>query len=183
MVACPKCGGTASYSEGQLYCPSCDDRSKPKEPTPPRRLQMNQAPPQSGQKPTNQGGSWYLRADDGQTYGPLPWSQLEQWAKERRVTPASFISSAEDGMWKPATEVFPNLSQVNPVDATVQERKPRGYCRNCGAGVQPQQVACLTCGVAPMNGSQNRRDANMLMFSVSALCFHCRAIECAGLAG
>ena len=48
---------------------------------------------------------WYVKADDGNVYGPADLPTLKKWAKEGRVEPTSFISS-DCAQWQPAPLMF-----------------------------------------------------------------------------
>jgi phage FluMu protein Com len=54
---------------------------------------------------------WYLKAEDGNDYGPVPKTELDQWFTEGRVTPQCQILQDGWQQWKWATDVYPQLAQ------------------------------------------------------------------------
>jgi hypothetical protein len=50
-----------------------------------------------------------MRTPEGQTYGPISWQQVEQWASEGRIASDCQLSSQADGPWEPARHYFPEL--------------------------------------------------------------------------
>ncbi len=107
-------------------------------------------PPSSPFKPDSM-EKWFLRTPDGQTFGPVPRSQLGQWRCENRITPQCQLRLEGQANWKPACEVFPTFG---PSPTTGGVHPGSGFCRNCGGSVRVNQVACLQCGVAPLNGNK-----------------------------
>jgi hypothetical protein len=63
------------------------------------------------------GGSarlWLLMTPDGQTYGPVERAELDQWAREGRVSTACKVRREIDFDWRPAADIFPHLDPKTP---------------------------------------------------------------------
>ena len=89
-------------------------------------------PPSSPFKPDSM-EKWFLRTPDGQTFGPVPRSQLGQWRCENRITPQCQLRLEGQANWKPACEVFPNIRSIFRQPAA--SHPGSGFCRNCGGSV------------------------------------------------
>jgi len=63
--------------------------------------------------PPADGTHWFLRTPEGPIYGPTSEGIFQRWVMEGRVTPDCFVSPG-DHRWRPATEVFPELSAPRP---------------------------------------------------------------------
>ena len=51
-----------------------------------------------------------MRTPEGQTYGPVSWPQLQQWAGEGRLAADCFVAQEIAGPWRGAAEMFPALT-------------------------------------------------------------------------
>lgn len=60
------------------------------------------------------GGKWELRGADGQIYGPVEKTELDEWASEGRVSANCYLRQ-EGGEWFPAEQLFPLISGAKPV--------------------------------------------------------------------
>ena len=61
---------------------------------------------------------WRLRTPEGQIYGPVGKSELDEWAAGGRID-ADCELSDDDKMWRAATDIFPSLAPiVNQAPAT-----------------------------------------------------------------
>lgn len=62
--------------------------------------------------------SYHMIGGDGQTYGPIARSTLQEWIFEGRVCPATKVRSAQDSKWRSAGEfsefIWPDSSKTAP---------------------------------------------------------------------
>jgi hypothetical protein len=56
------------------------------------------------------GGTWHLKTEDGQTFGPVPKKELDQWLAEGRVTGECQLLKDGADQWQWASDVYPQLS-------------------------------------------------------------------------
>lgn len=52
---------------------------------------------------------WYLKTDDGRSYGPVTKAVLDSWVAEGRVTEQSQLRRENDSQWQSAPQVYPEL--------------------------------------------------------------------------
>ncbi|MFO0819235.1 MAG: GYF domain-containing protein [Pirellulales bacterium] len=57
-------------------------------------------------------GRWLLRADNGQTYGPIPRAELDAWVQQGRVSATSYVIREGDAQWLLASDVYPQLKPM-----------------------------------------------------------------------
>jgi hypothetical protein len=57
-------------------------------------------------------GRWLLRADNGQTYGPIPRAELDAWVQQGRVSATSYVIREGDAQWQLASDVYPQLKPM-----------------------------------------------------------------------
>src|SRR5215204_3078652 len=110
-IRCPQCSRTLrvpdEHAGKQVRCPACQQISV----APSGGAASGNGVPAAEVKPTaaSESGKWHLRTPDGPTYGPLGWDQVRQWASEGRITGGCQLADDADGLWRPASEFFPNL--------------------------------------------------------------------------
>ena len=87
-----------------------------------------------------------LKTPDGEVYGPVPRSEMNDWVREGRVSAECSIRVGKSGAWQPAAELYPHLagpsaatSRPSPFAAPVYSRPvnphPQPYQRNSNGGV------------------------------------------------
>lgn len=54
---------------------------------------------------------WQMKGADGQTYGPVPRSELDQWCREGRLVASTQVLRAGGSQWQWATDLYPHLTQ------------------------------------------------------------------------
>ena len=68
--------------------------------------------------PANEAGgdAWYMKAEDGNDYGPVPKDEMDGWVAEGRVTADCQLLQEGEDQWQWATDVYPQLlpSQAAP---------------------------------------------------------------------
>lgn len=57
---------------------------------------------------------WYVRPPNGGQYGPAEGDVMRQWVEEGRVTADSLVWQEGWDEWRPAAEIFPQLSPSQP---------------------------------------------------------------------
>lgn len=60
---------------------------------------------------------WYLKTEDGNTYGPVPKAELDSWAAEGRMTAESQLLREGETTWQPARQLYPMLRSSAPKPA------------------------------------------------------------------
>ena len=110
-IRCPSCGYTLRFADeqaGQLVrCFNCETESTlPTHSTDERK--DNRVDEKS--IPLAIADAWYLRNAAGEQYGPVPKSQIVEWANERRIDGTFEIRQAE-GKWQPASQLLDALSR------------------------------------------------------------------------
>ena len=105
---CPKCGvkvlipleGTRPVSES----------SPPTAESPPPHEKVSIAPPpapgEGGAAPAGQPTRWYVRAADGQQYGPATTSVFQEWIASGRVGADCLVWREDWDAWRSAVEVL-----------------------------------------------------------------------------
>jgi hypothetical protein len=57
---------------------------------------------------------WYLKADDGRSYGPVSKAVLDSWVAEGRVTEQSQLRQENNSQWQDASRIYPQLRMAGP---------------------------------------------------------------------
>ena len=110
-IRCPGCGYTLRFVDEQagqvVRCFNCETESRlPTQSTDERkdnRIDETSIPLASAD-------AWDLRNPAGEQYGPVPKSQIVEWANERRIDGTFEIRQAE-GKWQPASQLLDALSR------------------------------------------------------------------------
>ena len=110
-IRCPGCGYTLRFLDepaGQFVrCFNCETESTlPTHSTNERKDNRIDAK----SIPIAIADAWYLRNAAGEQYGPVPKSQIVEWANERRIDDTFEIRQAE-GKWQPASQLLDALSR------------------------------------------------------------------------
>ena len=110
-IRCPGCGYTLRFVDeqaGQLVrCFNCETESTlPTHSTDERKDNRIDAK----SIPIAIADAWFLRNAAGEQYGPVPKSQIVEWANERRIDGTFEIRQAE-GKWQPASQLLDALSR------------------------------------------------------------------------
>lgn len=137
-IRCPKCGRKLNvpdkYAGKRAKCPKCQGiieipasggqaaapRSAPKTPGREKKSAETKAVAKApGAKPE---GGWYLKADDGEQYGPVEKKELDAWVAEGRIDASCQLLREGGQQWKWAEDVYPQLAQP----AAASEPAPAG---------------------------------------------------------
>lgn len=135
VTQCPDCGKKLKAAEAQVgkkaKCPQCQkpfeirpiEGAEPKvagsAPQPQKKSTSTPAPAPAPKRPAAAGPAaaavqpredWYLQTADGEEYGPVSRSELDDWFAEGRIdTECQLLREGWD-QWKWAEEVFPELT-------------------------------------------------------------------------
>jgi phage FluMu protein Com len=102
--------------------------------------------------------AWQLKTEDGQQYGPVTKTELDQWFAEGRLTPQSQVLKSGAPQWQWATDVYPQLqASRNFAVVTPVEQNPFAFVGTGGAGTavatRPQFAATGAYGRAAAAGN------------------------------
>lgn len=120
---------------------------------------------------------WYY-ARQGQRSGPVSAEQFKELASSGQILPSDSVWKKGMEKWVPAGSLkglFPNsaLSDVPPPPPSVASATGGKFCRNCGAAVAEQAMACMTCGLAPTNGAKFCRSCGAETNPAAVVCVKC----------
>lgn len=66
--------------------------------------------------------AWFLQTEDGETYGPVPRAELDQWTAEGRVTADCQVLLDGSDQWQWATDLYPHLEETEEQPQTTSSR-------------------------------------------------------------
>lgn len=112
-IRCIGCGKTLrvgdEHAGRQVRCPAC------------QQISMAPSSLASGVLPLSLGGvanadqaAWHMRTPEGQSYGPVSWTQLKDWASEGRLAADCHVAEDASGPWRGAAELFQALTPLQP---------------------------------------------------------------------
>lgn len=58
--------------------------------------------------------TWYFQAEDGEVYGPVERSELEEWRREGRISPECRLRSSASEDWIVPSDLFPEIVPAAP---------------------------------------------------------------------
>lgn len=78
---------------------------------------------------------WRMKTPEGQTYGPVPKSELDNWVGQGRIARDCQIRREEDNQWQWASDVYPSLAATavavaNPFAQSSDESRAVGGVSN-----------------------------------------------------
>jgi len=169
VTQCPDCGKKLKASEAQVgkkaKCPACQ---KPFEIKPidgggggEQKVTAPNAVPQKAsaatsapapKRPSSAGSAvkpredWYLQTADGEEYGPVSRSELDEWLAEGRIDNECQLLREGWEQWKWAEEIFPQLANGSGGGGAADD--------NPFAGLGAEQPAADPfTGIAPSGGA------------------------------
>ena len=99
-LVCTKCSGilrVAPDSGGKrVRCPQCDE--------------VIYVPMESGAE-----DQWRMRGEDGDEYGPVSRSQLDEWVADGRISGKCHLLPSGGNQWRGAAEIYPQLAEPKPL--------------------------------------------------------------------
>lgn len=86
------------------------------------------APAPKPAPPPPQEDTWYFQAQDGEVYGPVERSELEEWRREGRISPECRLRSSASEDWIAPGDIFPEIVPTEPepeAEEPVAEEQPQ----------------------------------------------------------
>lgn len=135
QVSCSACAGKYRVPDNvagkKIRCPKCkeviqvpaaaDDAAKPTIPASQPAAQSKSAAPKTpaaAPKPAKPAvENWYLKTEDGESYGPVPRAELDSWYAEGRVTTECQLLREGSDQWQWASELYPELDAASAASA------------------------------------------------------------------
>lgn len=114
-IRCPKCKRPIEVpaAKAPVFSMAMDETSVlPPAPLPPAPLPPAPLPPAPKTPvplppaPRPPADEWHLKTADGEEYGPVPRSELDDWFREGRITAECQILGGLGQQWQPAADVF-----------------------------------------------------------------------------
>lgn len=115
--------------------------------------------------PNAAAGRWLLRADNGQTYGPIPRSELDAWVQQGRVSATSYVIREGDAQWQLASVLYP---QLNPL-RTPASGNPWAETTTPGGFAYPPPSGAYGYGQTGALGGYKRPHRGVLVLVLGAL--------------
>ncbi|MGM0486428.1 MAG: NINE protein [Planctomycetota bacterium] len=101
-MTCPHCSQQLRVSGAatgkQVRCPQCHGIARV---------------PTGGNAPPPEATLWHVRTENGKTYGPVSYAELQQWRYEGRIHSHCQIAPENEAHWVWAPEMFPELAPGN----------------------------------------------------------------------
>ena len=69
------------------------------------------------------GNRWSMKTPDGAVYGPVDYSEMEEWSRQGRVSAACLVQMEGQSHWQSALVLFPHLAAVRT--ASPGQRNPQ----------------------------------------------------------
>jgi hypothetical protein len=141
--SCGSCGKRLRVKDAaagkRVKCPGCQTVLHVPAATPvsesPAAAPAGTAAPTAAPTPAPAGAeSWYVKTDDGQTYGPVPRQELDSWVAEGRLTADSQILREGASQWQWATDEYPQLGQDQPAGSAAGSDNPFDFAALDGGG-------------------------------------------------
>ena len=67
---------------------------------------------------SNKEAEYHLKTEDGQTFGPVPKSEMDEWVTEGRVISECQLLKDGEDQWQWASDVYPQLAQDETVPSS-----------------------------------------------------------------
>ncbi len=105
---------------------------------------------------TPSSNNWHVKAEDGQSYGPVSKEELDSWATEGRLTADSQILREGGDQWQWASDEYPQLAgarQPAPPDSGVDSENPFAFVAADTSPVARTRRSRSGSGGSPTPGS------------------------------
>lgn len=141
-IRCTNCGKTLrvgdQHAGKQVRCPAC------------QQISVAPTADSSATKPGGSAGStWHMRTPEGQTYGPVTWSQIQAWAGEGRLAADCFVAESAAGPWRGAAELFPSLTPLKAAPVAVPPPTTHSWLPPDAVGDETAPFAAAYAPFAP----------------------------------
>jgi hypothetical protein len=114
------------------------------------------------------GGTWHLKTEDGQTFGPVPKKELDQWLTEGRVTGECQLLREGADQWQWASDVYPQLSGEAAASGPAGGGFPQIDTGNKGASDNPFAFAAQESSASTRVGGGRRTASTSVATRTSA---------------
>ena len=101
----------------EITCTGCNKRLRVPDRTAGKRVKCPKCQSIIAVPDSNLPDQWNLKGEDGEVYGPVPRSELDQWYAEGRITADCQVLQQEADQWQWATDLYPDLVPEEPVQS------------------------------------------------------------------
>lgn len=112
---CPHCSNLLRIPEHaagkRVRCPSCQTIFSPAERGQPAASPATQMPAKPAAAPPR----WTLQTEDGQQFGPVSKTELDQWVEQGRVSAGCQLLPEGAAQWQWASDVYPQLAAAGGI--------------------------------------------------------------------
>ncbi len=130
LARCPQCQRVYTVPPADVR--KADERDSDSPPV---------GPPEATSFETAESDGWWLRTPEGQTYGPVDRSKLNRWLEQGRVAADCDLRHGSLGTWRPASQLFSELSAMEPRAKPFAEG--RGAAARPAAAQEPHRGALI----------------------------------------
>lgn len=139
-------------------------RTSTESPAPPTARSSTESPAASSS--AESAARWLLKIPEGEVFGPVARSELNQWVEEGRVSADCLVSTAGSETWRAAVELFPELAEeASPFDFPIDDPRGRSTHQppdssglaNEPADESPADAATPATPTAPASSSTSTR--------------------------
>ena len=104
--------------------------------------------------PATGNGEWYLKDEEGNSYGPVSRLALEQWLEDGRITADCQLLAVGSQQWQWASEQFPELDDETDEDEQEEDEPPEPATQVTADETRPAwSPAALSIGPAKATAS------------------------------
>jgi len=118
-VRCPQCKGVIEVpADGADAAPAATAKKEtPKKETPKKEAAKKETPKKETAKkqPAANEESWFVKTDEGEDFGPVPKSELDEWVADGRLNGDCQILIDGGDQWQWASDLYPQLDDA-PAD-------------------------------------------------------------------
>lgn len=125
-TAAPAAAAAARSSTESAAAPAAAAPSSAESPAAPTARASTESPAApTARASAEPAARWLLKIPEGEVFGPVARSELNQWVEEGRVSADCLVSTAGSETWRAAVELFPELAEeASPFDFPIDD--PRG---------------------------------------------------------
>ena len=117
----------------EISCNSCSKRLRVPENAAGKRVKCPKCqtilsvPAAGGSAVAAGGAKYHLKTEDGQTFGPVPKKELDEWFGEGRITAECQLLKDGGDQWQWATDIYPQLEQGAAASAPAASPSGGGF--------------------------------------------------------
>lgn len=79
---------------------------------------------ESNENSAHSSDRWFMKIPDGSEFGPVAKQELDQWMREGRISLQCSLRMESDSQWKPASSLYPGLSNTNSINYSAPASQP-----------------------------------------------------------